>query len=312
MRGESRYEWTHGIKARKVDLVVDAESKAEALVQRGVRWSLTFRKVEIKSEEGKMKSSSCAVDVERTHVHAVYDKIAAHFASTREKPWPNVVRFLESLDANSLVCDVGCGSGRYLRARSDICMVGCDRSSSLVSICDSKHPLVAVCDGLTLPWKSGHFDACICIAVIHHYFTEDRRKLAVREVLRILKAGGRALVYVWAAEQDYKNEKSSYLKPKERCCEAGQLEKLTIDGKEEGESCTLPIHKNRNKFAEQDMFVPWKLKKKSKTDGNTHYRFYHVFKEGELNSLCLSVGGCSIVHSYHDNGNWATIIQKDN
>ena len=309
MKGESRYEWTHGIKARKVDLVVDPESKSEALVHRGVRWSLTFRKVEMKSEEKKMPltGSNRAVEIEQAHVHKVYDKIAEHFASTREKPWPNVVKFLNGLDSNSLVLDVGCGSGRYLKARSDLCIVGCDRSSSLIDICNGKHPFVLVCDGLLLPWKSGHFDACICIAVIHHYFTEERRKRAIREILRVLRGGGRALVYVWASEQKYKNSKSSYLKPssKDRC-EVSQLEKLTVDG---SSSCTLPIHKNRNNFAEQDMFVPWK--NKSKCDENTHYRFYHVFKEGELNNLFLSVGGCSIVDSYHDNGNWATIVQKD-
>lgn len=35
---------------------------------------------------------------------------------------------------------------------------------------------------------------------------------AVTELVRLLKVGGRALIYVWAMEQEYKNQKSKYLK----------------------------------------------------------------------------------------------------
>lgn len=41
---------------------------------------------------------------------------------------------------------------------------------------------------------------------------QERRKAAVTELVRLLKLGGRALIYVWAMEQEYKNQKSYYLK----------------------------------------------------------------------------------------------------
>ncbi len=63
---------------------------------------------------------------------------------------------------------------------------------------------VAVCDCLQLPYKSGLFDAIICIAVIHHLSTEERRLAALREMLRVLRSGGHVLAYVWAMEQDRK------------------------------------------------------------------------------------------------------------
>ena len=61
-----------------------------------------------------------------------------------------------------------------------------------------------MCDCLRLPYRADLFDAVICIAVIHHLSTEERRIAALRELTRILRPGGRLLVYVWAMEQDGK------------------------------------------------------------------------------------------------------------
>ena len=60
---------------------------------------------------------------------------------------------------------------------------------------------VCLADNLQLPYRSDSFDAAISIAVIHHLSTEERRAAAVREILRILKRGGQALIYNWAMEQ---------------------------------------------------------------------------------------------------------------
>lgn len=46
---------------------------------------------------------------------------------------------------------------------------------------------------------------CICIAVIHHLSTADRRLAAIKELIRIIKPGGRVLISVWALEQDFSN-----------------------------------------------------------------------------------------------------------
>jgi hypothetical protein len=42
-------------------------------------------------------------NVEKQFVYEVYDKIAPHFSNTRYKPWPQVVKFLESLPQGILI-----------------------------------------------------------------------------------------------------------------------------------------------------------------------------------------------------------------
>ena len=56
-------------------------------------------------------------------------------------------------------------------------------------------------DGVRLPYRSSAFDVALNIAVLHHLSTAERRLQCIRETLRILKPGGRALFYAWAKEQ---------------------------------------------------------------------------------------------------------------
>lgn len=49
--------------------------------------------------------------------------------------------------------------------------IGCDRSKNLVDICGEKGSQAFVCDALSVPIRSGSCDACISIAVIHHFST---------------------------------------------------------------------------------------------------------------------------------------------
>ena len=42
----------------------------------------------------------------------------------------------------------------------------------------------------------------MCIAVLHHISSEARRLRLLRELTRVLRPGGRALVTVWASQQE--------------------------------------------------------------------------------------------------------------
>ena len=42
----------------------------------------------------------------------------------------------------------------------------------------------------------------LCIAVLHHISTLERRLAMLAELARVLRCGGRALVTVWASEQE--------------------------------------------------------------------------------------------------------------
>ncbi|NXD84311.1 ALKB8 protein, partial [Halcyon senegalensis] len=176
--------------------------------------------------------------------------------------------------------------------------VGCDRSKNLVDICGEKNFQAFVCDALSVPIRSGSCDACISIAVIHHFSTAERRLATIRELVRLLRPGGTALIYVWAMEQEYKNQKSKYLKEKNgskdkeeeintdmaRRPQSGQVsdsssqdsarsDQLLHDSEvkgcdaKPGVDSRLPVHTNRTSFHSQDLLVPWHLKSGTKKKG---------------------------------------------
>ncbi|XP_044748795.1 alkylated DNA repair protein alkB homolog 8 [Coccinella septempunctata] len=317
MSEESRYSWTHGITPRKFDVIKN--NGRCTLSVRGVRVSYTFRKL----RKGKCNckySSKCdtfsneqdlslndekiAARLEQTHVHDVYERIADHFSDTRHKPWPNILKFVDSLVEGSILVDVGCGNGKYLGINKDIFNVGCDRSFGLTDVCKDRGFESLVCDCLSLPFKDDFADACICIAVIHHLATEERRIQAIREIVRVLRPGGKALIYVWAKDQYNENKKSNYIKP-----ETKEDDTLPAEGLKFEETISLPIHTNRTQFKHKDLLVPWKLKRNCEEKG-TFLRYYHVYEDGELENSCLTLPNVKILSSYYDQGNWCIQLLK--
>ena len=236
-------------------------------------------------------SSDKPTEIEKKHVYEVYDKISEHFSHTRYKPWPLVAEFLNSLENNSMVLDVGCGNGKYLSVNENILMFGTDRSGNLLSIAKEKNinSQCFVADSLKLPIRSESFDAVISIAVIHHFSNELLRIQALKEIFRVTKIGGKILVYVWAMEQKEK------------------------------------------KFTEQDNFVPWHLQNKFENETKVetiqngpnvtedkninckvYQRYYHVFYKGELEDIIKKTGiKVDIEKSYFDHANWCCIIKKN-
>ncbi|KAF5746823.1 alkylated DNA repair protein alkB 8 [Tripterygium wilfordii] len=141
-------------------------------------------------------------EIEKKYVHRVYDAIAPHFSATRFAKWPKVATFLNSLPSGSLILDAGCGNGKYLGLNPDCFFIGCDISDPLIKICADRGHEVLVADAVNLPYRTGFGDASISIAVLHHLSTENRRKKAVEELIRVVKKGGLVLITVWAAEQE--------------------------------------------------------------------------------------------------------------
>lgn len=159
--------------------------------------------------EGKNHSCSPGVqstpDIEKKYVHCVYDAIAPHFSSTRFAKWPKVAGFLNSLRPGSVVLDAGCGNGKYLGFNAECFYVGCDISPPLIEICAGRGHEVFVGDAVNLPYRENVGDAAISIAVLHHLSTEDRRRKAIEELIRVVKRGGLVLITVWAVEQEDKS-----------------------------------------------------------------------------------------------------------
>ncbi|XP_048199730.1 alkylated DNA repair protein alkB homolog 8 [Perognathus longimembris pacificus] len=363
MTGECRYLWTHGITPRKFDTVQASEHYRSGIItsdigdltlsKRGVRTSFTFRKVRrtpcncnyslVCDGQSKERPPSFpesdreASRLEQEYVHRVYEEIAGHFSSTRHTPWPRIVEFLKALPSGSVVADIGCGNGKYLGINKELYMIGCDRSENLVAICRERQFQAFVGDALAVPVRSGSCDACISIAVIHHFATAERRVAAIQELVRLLRPGGTALIYVWAMEQEYNNQKSKYLRgngisqgTREEITSATSASPSLNDVQEGGGKSSggtrseLPIHTNRTSFHSQDVLVPWHLKGNPGKDkatvpfGSTEaqkpgpicHRYYHVFCGGELEAACQTLGNVSILKSYYDQGNWCVILQR--
>lgn len=102
-------------------------SHGMTLQSRGVRTSLTFRKVrwtpcdcrffgccDSRSPGDPNLLEQAADLIELTHVFQVYEEIAPHFSDTRHKPWPQVLNFVNSLPMGAVLVDIGCGNGKYL------------------------------------------------------------------------------------------------------------------------------------------------------------------------------------------------------
>tara|TARA_B100000035_G_scaffold276217_1_gene253728 strand:- start:10833 stop:11462 length:630 start_codon:yes stop_codon:yes gene_type:complete len=143
---------------------------------------------------------------EETFVKNIYSNIAEHFDKTRYHTWPKIKDFINSLNTNSKIYDIGCGNGRNMNLRDDCDFIGCDNNQELLSQAKNKKLECFYGDNLDLPFEDECADAVISIAVIHHFSTKERRIKALSEIFRILKKGGYILIYVWAYEQDkFKN-----------------------------------------------------------------------------------------------------------
>ncbi|KAG0428190.1 hypothetical protein HPB47_024814, partial [Ixodes persulcatus] len=310
LHGPSRYIWTHGIASRKSDVVPRTEVPGQGLTlsRRGVRISFTFRRI-------RRGDCDCGHDLLcdssrlTTNSRQVYESIAEQFSGTRHREWPRVAAFVEALEPGSLLLDAGCGNGKYLLGHPHVLKasapsnlgtrVGFDRSGGLAAICRSRNLEVVQADTLDVPFRDGIFDACLSIAVLHHLATPERREAAVREILRLLRPGGRALVYVWALEQA-EGAPSKYLKASRN---AGRA----LPSGCEQTPGHLPVHANRTQFEARDMLVPWH----SRGTEEVHYRYYHLFERGELSGLLERVSPGCVLEEYHDQGNWCAVVGKD-
>ncbi|CUS23446.1 LAQU0S10e00562g1_1 [Lachancea quebecensis] len=270
---------------------------------------------------------------EQQFVHEVYNEIAPHFSQTRYKPWPVVTQFLNQQEVGSIGIDVGCGNGKYLNVNPNVFIIGSDRSSGLI---ECAHALdgrfnVLVADGMQLPHREATFDFAISIAVVHHWSTRERRVAAIHHILSKVRLQGRALIYCWALEQA--GSRRGYHEGMEQ----DVLVPWVLQGKhakKEQEAKTVkktkPEKPDLSNVAPQDraaFLARWREEQQAKraaeneaqerarreqvdTDNeNTKYRYYHLYKEGELEEDCVSAGG-RVVGSGYEKDNWYVIVER--
>lgn len=195
---------------------------------------------------------------------------------------------------------------------------------------------VAVADALHLPYRPGSCDAAVCIAVLHHIGTVERRLALLRQLAALLAPGGRALVTVWATEQEGMEKKLAKWQPLGKGEDTPSLMETVGDGRRPVESAGTPTQLPEDVAAapaaasmdfldpSQDYLVPWHLPRHradaaaaacsaAEVDNikNTlvFKRYYHLFRPGELEGLVAGVAGCSVVQAFYDKDNWCVVFE---
>ena len=192
--------------------------------------------------------------------------------------------------------------------RKNVTATGAAAARSTASTAQAE---VLVADGLFLPFRREAADFVICVAVIHHLSTRERRQDGIRQLLQCVPplevpsddsssshtaGGGKVLVYVWALEQESSRR-----------------------GWEEG--------------GEQDLLVPWVMRSqrhkgekaaaKGATSGErtpdlasetsqkdlTFQRYYHLYRKGEIEEDVRAAGGKVLSSGYEKDNWWAIAVR---
>ncbi|KAI1318962.1 tRNA methyltransferase, has a role in tRNA modification [Mortierella claussenii] len=270
---------------------------------------------------------------EQEYVHNVYQVIAPHFSATRYKPWPVVEEFLKAMPAGYVGADVGCGNGKYIGVNPKLFMVGSDRSSNLISICGERGHEAMVCDGLTLPYRPHFFDFAISIAVIHHFISPERRIAAIEEILRVVRIGGRILIFVWALEQTGKRDfdknvqdvfvpwampkkaepRQNRVRTSTRQQDARRADRVSEQQEPAGSNAASSSSTDLAPVVTADNVddagaAATEAPELAATP--VYNRYYHLFHKGELEELIIKTNKASIVQSGYDRDNWWCIVEK--
>ncbi|SCV01120.1 LAME_0G14180g1_1 [Lachancea meyersii CBS 8951] len=279
---------------------------------------------------------------EQEFVHEVYNEIASHFSQTRYKPWPIVTKYLENQQTGGIGIDVGCGNGKYLDVNPNVFMIGSDRSWRLVEHAHERntHCNVLVADGLHLPHRDNSFDFAISIAVVHHWSTRERRVEAIAHILSKVKPAGTALIYCWALEQA--SSRRGYQAGQEQdvlvpwVLQGPHAKTTTTPSARSKAQKTRPKGPDLTHVPPQEraaVVAQWKLEQEANRAKqeqeqqeqvqstttlqkdpeselqNTKYRYYHLYKEGELEEDCASAGG-QVIEAGYERDNWYVIVQR--
>jgi alkylated DNA repair dioxygenase AlkB/SAM-dependent methyltransferase len=290
------------------------------------------QKYDVSSVINRRCDNNCSMEsyitpaTERNHVHKVYDAIAIQWNHTRGKRnviWPGATNFIQTLRAGSIIADVGCGDGKYFETcrTSGHFVIGTDISipllqtsslSSRNSNADStgapKTDVVGA-DCIQMPFKSSCFDAVLCIAVMHHLSTIERRKQCLRELRRLLVHNGIAMIQAWALEQKRDsrhnfgatdvlvpfNAQPRYLKP-------NTTEESTQDNVDYESNNKVDVAETYANMYSGTQFD-------SEKGLVVFQRYCHVYRKGELEELIISVGGWEILESGYECGNHYVIAK---
>jgi ubiquinone/menaquinone biosynthesis C-methylase UbiE len=126
-----------------------------------------------------------------------YDTISQVYDSSRvanSETIKNLIGLLR-LDSDSVILDMGCGTGNYSAALQGVAkqVIGIDKSQAMIDQALLKYPTLKLIKGdvTDLPYKTDTFDGCFAIDVLHHV---GQKSKFIQEAYRILRKGGRLAI----------------------------------------------------------------------------------------------------------------------
>lgn len=173
-------------------------------------------------------------------------------------------------------------------------------------------------DALDVPHPNSRFDFAISIAVIHHFSSPARRVASIRSILAALKApsndepdGGKALIYVWALEQ--KNSRRGWDEGDPQDVFVPWVMSKRLPGSKSGANeQNHQAPESREAGGDQGGKAHDEAKEgKDEKEGVTYQRYYHLYRNGELEADIVSAGGVAIESGYEKDNWWAICARGD-
>lgn len=139
-------------------------------------------------------------------VQESYDLIAKYFSVTRVFPWKWTDNFVNKLNNNSIILDIGSGNGRNSNYNNHI--VFCiDISNEQLKMNNSKNNFSIHGNMISIPFKNNSIDSILSIASFHHLKTINEREDCLKEMKRVLTKNCNILLSVWSINQPKKTKR---------------------------------------------------------------------------------------------------------
>ena len=197
-----------------------------------------------------------------------YNTIAKEWEQSRFRPSKLKIKLVQRVMPGAKVLDAGCGNGLIVEEalKRGAVYIGVDFSDDLIKLAKKrfkkeikeKRAVFKKANVLKLPFRAESFDFVISFAVAHHIPSDKLRLQFFKELHKLLKPGGEAIITVWNLLNEWTSERYKVNE---------QLEHPPT-GLQKG-----------------DLLIPWKG-----TKGKVIDRYVHLFFKEELQKLAREAG----------------------
>ncbi|KAL1309992.1 hypothetical protein AAHE18_17G217400 [Arachis hypogaea] len=264
-------------------------------------------------------------EIEKKYVHRVYDAIAPHFSSTRFAKWPKVAAFLSSLASGSLVLDAGCGNGKYLDAVNLPYRTGFGDAAISIAVLhhlSTEYRRIRAIEELVRVVKKGGYVLITVWAKEQEHrsliskWTPLPEKYVEEEWIGPGSPRARPAASPLPLTSIPENEESSSGQDKKDCDDGLKLLRdLKVEDNVENQQeyfvpWHLPYHRAEISGASAQALASGLATRDDKKGAVVYNRYYHVFSEGELESLTTGINNVRVVDKFFDKSNWCIILEK--